>query len=94
MADNELALFLDVALLGHPSQFALQPPVLGLMVHAGLRNWPPEQLQPLVERIRADAQTAGHLPHRIPAHGYLMHRIALELVAVVACPHGRLLGSK
>src|SRR6056297_212304 len=44
-----------------------------------------------VERVRADAQPPGNLPNRIPAHRDLMHRIALELVAVIACPYGRLL---
>ncbi|MEM1274453.1 MAG: hypothetical protein AAGF88_11585, partial [Pseudomonadota bacterium] len=34
------------------------------------------------------------LPNRIPAQYDLMHRIALELVAVIACPHLGLLASK
>ncbi|MEM1273265.1 MAG: hypothetical protein AAGF88_05575, partial [Pseudomonadota bacterium] len=33
-------------------------------------------------------------PNRIPAQYDLMHRIALELVAVIACPHLGLLASK
>jgi len=47
-----------------------------------------------VERILADAQPPGNLPNPIPAHRDLVHRIPLELVTVVACPHVRLLGSK
>jgi hypothetical protein len=82
------------ALLGHPGQLALQPPVLGLVIDARLRRRLPEKLHPLVERILAGPQASGHLPHGISAHRDLMHRVPLELVAVVACPLGRLLGSK
>ena len=53
-----------------------------------------EQLHPIVERIRADAQPPGYLPNRISSHCNLMHRVALERVAVVACPNVGLLASK
>ena len=39
-------------------------------------------------------QTPRNLPNRIPVHYDLMHRIQLELVAVIACPHLGLLASK
>src|SRR6056297_1632012 len=47
-----------------------------------------------LERILADPQASGHLSNRIPAHRDLIHRVPLERVAVVACPHVRLHGSK
>jgi hypothetical protein len=36
----------------------------------------------------------GNLPNRIPTHHDLMHRIPLELVAVITCPDVGLLASK
>ena len=39
-------------------------------------------------------QAPGHLPNRIPAHRDLMRRAAIELIAVIACPIIRLIGSK
>ncbi len=83
------------ALLRHPSQLVLQSPVLGLMIHVGLL-WGriAEQLHPLVERMHADPQLPGNLPNPIPPHRDLMHRIALELVMVIACPHLGLLALK
>lgn len=78
---------------GQTGQFALHPPILCLMVHARFRDRLPEQLQSLVEGIRANAQTLGHLSRRIPPNRDLVHRIPLELVAVIAPPHVGLLVS-
>src|SRR6056297_37358 len=63
-------------------------------IHSRGSCWIAEQLHPLVGRMRADAQSTGHLPNRIAPHRDLMHRIALELVTVIARPHVGLLASK
>lgn len=79
----------------HTGLLALRVSVLGLMTHTRrLRHRFPELLQPLVKRMCADPRGSGHLPNRIPPHRDLIHSIPLELVAEVACPHGRFLGSK
>lgn len=66
-----------------PCQFPLRSSALGLVVHAGhLGRGVRETLHPPVKRVRADPQTAGNLPHRD-----LLHRVPLELAAVVARPH-------
>ena len=59
-----------------------------------LRSGRPVELQPLVQRIRADAQTLRNLSNRIATLGDLMHRVPLEIVALVARPHVGLLTPK
>ena len=74
---------------------ARKAPVLRFVIHPGLPGRGiAEQLHPLVKKMRAHAQTPGHLPHRIPAHRDLVRCIALELDTVIACPHAGLLASK
>lgn len=52
------------------------------------------QLQLLVQRVRADAQTPGYFPDRIAPLGDLRDCVPLEIVAVVAAAHLGLLTSK
>ena len=64
------------------------------MVQAGLRNRLREQFQPLIKRMRADAQKLRHFANRLPAHRDLMHRILLERIAEIDCPQIDLLALK
>ena len=60
----------------------------------GIWRWFPEQMHPFVQRMRAHAQTTRNLPNWIPSNRNLMHRVPLELITVIACPHVSLLASK
>ena len=64
------------------------------MIYLRLRRRVPEQLQPLLERARDDAQTPGHLSNRIPPYRDLMHRITLEIFTEIWLPYKGLLASK
>jgi hypothetical protein len=62
--------------------------------HGGRQpSWVLMQVMP-VTRTWSGRDASGHLPNRIPAHRDPMHRVPLELIAVVACPHRRLPGSR
>lgn len=87
--------FQDIAPFSRPVRFTLKLAVLGYMIDGELA-WRrvTEQLHPFKNRMRADAQTPGNLSNRIASLYDLMHRIALEIVAVITCLHVGLLASK
>ena len=71
------------------------PTALGFVIHARLLTLrTAKKLYPLIERMRADVQAPGNLPISTSPNTDLVHRVPLELVAVVARAHVGLLASK